>query len=93
MLQELQDHALTKLDRIQLFMVREGHSDDHFYGQDLPSIDELVGDIKEKIDASWYSANLDVEQMRIHLRFKLQAYLRIFDLPNLPKIYSEIPRK
>ena len=72
----------SKLDRIRLFMVREGHSDDHFYGQELPSIDELMRDIKERIDASWYSANPDVEQMRIHQRFKAQAHWMMVDLPN-----------
>ena len=82
----------NELDRIRLLMVQQGHPDVHFYGQELPSIDAFMRDIKEKIDASWYSANPDIEQMRIHQRLKAQAQWMMVDLPNLPKRYIEILR-
>ena len=46
-------------------------------------------DITERIDAIWYTASLDIEQMKIHQQFKYQAHEMMVDFSRLPRTNTE----
>ena len=61
-----------------------GHRDDYFDGKELPTIDAFMRNIKDEVDASWFTSDPDAEHERIHKRFREQADWMLVDVPQLP---------
>ena len=49
-----------------------GYRDDLFDGKELPSIDAFMRNIKDEVDASWFTSDPDAERERIHKRSREQ---------------------
>ena len=63
----------NELDNIRKQVVQMGYIDDLFGGKELPSIDAFMRNIRDEVDASWFTSDPDAEHERIHKRFREQA--------------------
>ena len=63
-----------------------GYKDDLFNGNELPSIDAFMRNIKDEVDASWFTPDPDAEHKRIHNKFRAQADWMLVSVPQLPHL-------
>ena len=46
--------------------------------------------IKDEVDASWFTSDPDAEHKRIHKKFRAQADWMLVNVPQLPHLYEDI---
>ena len=75
---------------IRKLAVQKGYKDELFHGVELPSIDTFMRNIKDEVDASWFTSDPDTEHRLIHTKFKAQASWMMVDVSRISSVYKDL---